>query len=259
MRASGLLFDLDNTLIPELPNYSAAFMAACGGIARDRGADVRILRDAVFAAATDRWLESPVAEYCARLGIGSPTSLLSDFPGDAAELGILREWATGYRNAAWQDGLAAAGLADGDALAPQLSQAFRQAFRSHCPAYIDVPRTLDLVAPGRALAVVTNGIIDVQRIKLAVSGLRRHFRVLIASSEVGAGKPDPRLFEAALASLGLPPDEVIVIGDSPEKDLAGAKAAGLRRIWLDRAGATGGAVEAEATIRSLTELPALLS
>lgn len=259
MHATALLFDLDNTLIPELPNYSAAFVAACAGAARERRVDVLALRDAVFAAAGDRWLASPVAEYCARLGIGSPTSLLSNFPGDTPELDLLRVWAPEYRVASWRDGLSAAGIADADALSASLSQAFRQSFRMHCPPYLDAPAALELIAPGRALAVVTNGIVDVQRIKLALSGLRRFFPAVIASSEAGAGKPDPRIFEIALTALGVAASDVLVIGDNLENDVAGAKAAGLRCVWLDRAGAEGDdAFAPDARIRSLAELPALL-
>src|ERR1700716_4014366 len=97
VRATALLFDLDNTLVPELPNYYAAFAAACGEELRERGLDLIAVRDAVFTLARERWLASPVADYTARLGIGSPTSLLSDFPGEAPELAFLRDWAPGYR------------------------------------------------------------------------------------------------------------------------------------------------------------------
>jgi putative hydrolase of the HAD superfamily len=260
LRAAAVLLDLDNTLVPELPNYGAAFAAACGDLARERGLAVTSLREAVFREALERWVASPIADYCARLGIGSPTSLLSDFPGEASELAYLREWAPEYRRTSWRDGLHAAGVSDADVLAVPLSDAFRQRFRERCPPYADAAPSLETLAPHYALAVATNGPMDVQRIKLTVSGLRRFFSVVIASSELGWGKPDRRIFDAAVAQLGTPPADVLVVGDSLEKDVAGAHAAGLRCVWVNRTGAErDGARTPDAEIRSLAELAALLA
>ena len=257
--ATALLVDLDNTLVPELPNYGAAFAAACGDLARDRGLDVTALRHAVFGAARERWLASPVADYCLRLGIGSPTSLLSDFPGEASELAYLRGWAPDYREDTWRDGLGAAGVVDVDALAVPLSEAFRQRFRERCPPYADAAPAVERLASSYALGVATNGPADVQRIKLTVSGLRRFFSVVVASSDVGSGKPDRRIFDVAVAQLRVAPADVLVVGDSLEKDVAGAHAAGLRCVWVNRAGADRDpACAPDAEIRTLADLPALL-
>jgi putative hydrolase of the HAD superfamily len=259
LRATALLIDLDNTLVPELANYGAAFAAACGDLARERAIELGAMRGAVFGAALDRWLASPVADWCVRLGIGSPTSLLSDFPGDAPELALLRGWAPEYRRASWTDGLRSAGLPDADALAGPLSDEFRRRFREHCPPYADAPAAAEALARTHTLGIATNGPADVQRIKLTVSGLRRFFPVVVASSEVGAGKPDPRIFAIAVERLRVSPEDVLVVGDSLEKDVAGAHAAGLRCVWVDRIGADDDpACVPEAKVRSLAELPALL-
>ncbi|MDP9245194.1 MAG: HAD family hydrolase [Chloroflexota bacterium] len=260
LRAKALLIDLDNTLVPELANYSAAFAGTCRDLARERAIELTKLRDAVFGAALDRWLASPVADWCARIGIGSPTSLLSDFPGDAPELAFLRGWAPDYRRASWTDGLRAAGLRDADALAIPLSDDFRQRIREHCPAYADAPAAVETLARTYTLGIATNGPADVQRIKLTVSGLRRFFPVVVASSDVGAGKPDPRIFAAAVERLRVSPEDVLVVGDSLAKDVAGAHAAGLRCVWVDRTGAERDqACVPDAEVRSLAELPALLA
>jgi putative hydrolase of the HAD superfamily len=259
VRATALLFDLDYTLVPELPNYGAAFAAACGELARERGLDIIALRDAVFGAARERWLASPVIGYGRRLGIGSPTSLLSDFPGEASALAYLRAWAPDYRRDAWHDGLRAAGLVDADALAVPLSDAFRRSFRERCPPYADAAPALEAVRSTHALGVVTNGPVDVQRIKLTVSGLRRFFAVVVASSDVGSGKPERHIFDVAVAQLRTTPAAVVVVGDSLETDVAGARAAGLRCVWVNRSGAElDPALTPDAEIRSLAELPALL-
>jgi putative hydrolase of the HAD superfamily len=260
LRARALVFDLDNTLVPELPNYNAAFAAACAGLAREHRIELDVLRDAVFESARVRWLGSGVAEWCLRLGIGSPTSLLSDFPGAAPELALLRTWAPEYRRAAWRDGLLTAGGGDADRLAVALSDAFRQKFRERCPPYVDAPSAVEALASRYAMAIATNGPSDVQRIKLSVSGLRRHFAVVVASSDIGAGKPDPRIFRETVERLGVPIAEVIAIGDHLEKDVAGARAAGLRCVWVNRAGAEGDpGLRPDLEIRTLAELPAVLA
>jgi len=60
--------------------------------------------------------------------------------------------------------------------------------------------------------------------------------VLIISSEVGYRKPHPNFYKAACASLGLPPERVLCVGDDPENDVLGPERAGLRGALLDREG-----------------------
>ncbi len=69
--------------------------------------------------------------------------------------------------------------------------------------------------------------------------------VVIVSSRVGAAKPDPRIFQAALQRLGVPARRAAHVGDDPERDLGGARAAGLAAF--DVAG-----------LATLAELPARL-
>jgi putative hydrolase of the HAD superfamily len=119
---------------------------------------------------------------------------------------------------------------------------------------------VEALATRYAMAVATNGPGDVQHIKLSVSGLRRHFSVVVASSEIGAGKPDPRILIETVERLGVPIADVIAIGDSLEKDVAGARAAGVRIVWVNRAGAERDpALVPDLEIRTLADLPALLA
>jgi putative hydrolase of the HAD superfamily len=73
------------------------------------------------------------------------------------------------------------------------------------------------------LGVVTNGLGDWQRHKLAASGLREYLDAVVVSSDVGAHKPEPAPFAAIEARL--PADEFAMVGDS-EVDVAGGEAAG---------------------------------
>ena len=85
---------------------------------------------------------------------------------------------------------------------------------------------------GLRLAVVSNFDRRLHGL-LEQLGLGPYFDAVVVSSEAGAAKPDPRPFAVALAALDLSPDEAWHIGDSPE-DLAGAQAAGLHCVLLDR-------------------------
>jgi len=84
------------------------------------------------------------------------------------------------------------------------------------------------------LALVTNGAPDVQREKLSHTAFAPSFEVTIISAELGVGKPDAQIFETALAALDLKPQHAVMIGDSLARDVAGAQAAGMRAIWIDR-------------------------
>lgn len=63
-------------------------------------------------------------------------------------------------------------------------------------------------------------------------GIGRHLTVMIDSAFVGYTKPDPRIFRAALARLEASPSETVFVGDSLERDMAGARNVGMRHILL---------------------------
>ncbi|MYH41528.1 MAG: HAD family hydrolase, partial [Chloroflexi bacterium] len=86
------------------------------------------------------------------------------------------------------------------------------------------------------------------------------FDAIAISGEIGAVKPDPAIFEVALSGLGVPGDDVWHVGDSPGIDVAGARAAGLKAVWINRSGRRLGEGEPEPhmEIRSLAELAPLL-
>ena len=69
-------------------------------------------------------------------------------------------------------------------------------------------------------------------------GIAGYFERLIISSEVGASKPHPRMFRAALAACGLPAEECLHVGDDQRADAAGARAAGIESFHISRPGVT---------------------
>jgi len=91
---------------------------------------------------------------------------------------------------------------------------------------------------GLRLAVISNSNGSVRSI-LETLGLAPHLDFILDSFEVGVEKPDPRIFELALARAGVAPAEAIYVGDLYAVDVRGARAAGLRAILLDPGGLWG--------------------
>jgi putative hydrolase of the HAD superfamily len=92
------------------------------------------------------------------------------------------------------------------------------------------------------------------------AGIRSFFSVLVDSTEVGCVKPDPRIFQRALEVLAVSPSAATFVGDSMPRDMAGARALGMRHIWLAGAepATTGPCCCRDRQIRSLRELEAIL-
>lgn len=83
-----------------------------------------------------------------------------------------------------------------------------------------------------ALVLITNGIAEVQRGRLAAAGIGPRFRSILISGEMGLAKPDPRFFARALHELRVPREKVLCVGDSPSADIRGGHAAGLATCWV---------------------------
>ena len=118
-----------------------------------------------------------------------------------------------------------------------------------------------LAAGGVVLAVVSNTMRtpgEVVRRVLAESKLLPLFQVLTFSDECGIRKPAPAIFRLTLATLGLPPEDAVHVGDDPILDVEGARGAGLRVIQATSNGRATGPVKPDAVIRDLGELPAAL-
>ena len=284
-----VLFDLDNTLVLEDLATRRALADASAGASR-HGVDRTRLAAAAEAEAEILWRTGPDFAWADGIGVSAGEALWGSFAGSGAELASLRAFAPGYRQAVWSGALAHCGVADPE-LAAELDSAFERARLASEPLDPDAEAVLDELGTRYLLAIVTNGAPAIQRAKLALTDLGRRFDAIVVSGEVGAGKPDPRPIHAALAALEVPADEAVMVGDSLERDVAAARAAGVYAVWLDRdpprlsrplasagAGAPGRrsrgrAVEAsrvraregfarpsgaDARVTSLRELPALL-
>ena len=76
----------------------------------------------------------------------------------------------------------------------------------------------------------------------------------VSSGVHGKVKPSPTIFRAVLELLEVPPEAAVMVGDSPEDDVAGAEAIGIRAFLLDREGKLG----RDDALPTLLALPALL-
>ena len=99
--------------------------------------------------------------------------------------------------------------------------------------YPEVPGILEELWRRFELAVVSN--FDGRlRFILEHLGVSKYFAHVFVSSELGADKPDPEIYRRALRVMKLSPNEVLHVGDDPERDWEGATAAGLSIFRLDR-------------------------
>ncbi len=74
---------------------------------------------------------------------------------------------------------------------------------------------------------------DVQKL-IEIFGIRPHFDFVLTSAACYYRKPHPRAFEIALAQWNISPNEAVMIGDSLEADIHGAKNLGMKTIWITR-------------------------
>jgi len=132
---------------------------------------------------------------------------------------------------------AAAGVDADDELLAATASAYRS-------TYLDARRPVDgarellaALKPRARIGVVSNNLLEEQRAKVRHCGFDPYIDALIVSEEAGVSKPDPRIFTIALERLGCAAEDAVMIGDSWTADVEGARAAGVRAIWLNRTGA----------------------
>jgi putative hydrolase of the HAD superfamily len=117
-----------------------------------------------------------------------------------------------------------------------------------------VPALKALRAGGHRLAIVSNWDCSLGD-WLEPSGLTALVDGVVTSAATGAAKPDPAIFRRALELLGVEAASTVHVGDSLDKDVDGARAAGIRAVLVTRDGDAPEGVEA---IGSLAELPSLV-
>ena len=143
-------------------------------------------------------------------------------------------------------------------LADTLLDDYRAGFPRACLLFPDAAQTLSsLRASGLKLGLITNGSVRMQSAKLACLALSAMFDTILISDAEGISKPKRQIFDRALERLNVIPAHAVFVGDHPEVDVAGARAAGMRAIWR-RDSSVSRVVEADAVIEELGDLLTLL-
>lgn len=223
-----LTFDLDNTLWDVEPIVQRA------------------------EAVMREWIRREHPEFAGRFDFralhGLREQVLSDRPDIAHDL-------TSLRLEVLRRAFASAGY---DALAADIAAqgAFDEYFRGRNTVEY-FPGALETLAALRAeydMYALSNGNADIGRVGLGHL-FSRHFSAI----SVGAAKPDPRMYRAAIDAAGLAPEEILHIGDHPEQDVAAAARVGMRTVWVNFTGqAWPDLPPADAEIRRFSELPAVV-
>ena len=85
------------------------------------------------------------------------------------------------------------------------------------------------------------------------------FDTIIESAVVGVRKPDPKIFILGVEALGMQPDEVVVVGDSMDKDIIPASKAGCHTVWFKGEGWTDDPVDETLAEKVITDLTQIIS
>ena len=92
---------------------------------------------------------------------------------------------------------------------------------------------LDYLNKKYTLHIITNGFSEVQNLKMVNSKLDVYFDKIITSESVGVKKPNPLIFKHALEQANATAEESVMIGDSWEADIMGAKNFGIKPIYCN--------------------------
>jgi putative hydrolase of the HAD superfamily len=151
----------------------------------------------------------------------------------------------------WQGGE----LSDSDA--DRIFEEYRRHYETSVKLFPDVLPCLQALA-GRPMGIISNGNPGLQRTKLRNAGIQDFFHTVVISGDVGAEKPDARIFQEAARQAGCAPSECLYIGDRLETDARGSARAGMTGVWLDRSGDPEAAADGVAVVGGLEELLMLI-
>lgn len=111
---------------------------------------------------------------------------------------------------------------------------------------------------GYQVNVLSNGFAGVQQRKLRSGGIYHLIDHVVLSDDCGITKPLPGIFDYALQVSGARPDQVVMIGDDPDTDIAGAHAAGWRTIYFNAKSRPASPGTVTVQVASLAEIERML-
>ncbi|MCX4026417.1 pyrimidine 5'-nucleotidase [Endozoicomonas sp. SM1973] len=142
----------------------------------------------------------------------------------------------------------------------QLNSAFLSSMAEICTPLTGAISLLDTIKGKARLGIITNGFSELQQIRIERTGLKDYFDFVVISEQVGIAKPHRDIFDHALAIMGNPPREcVLMVGDNPGSDILGGINAGLDTCWLNADNKpTPEGINPHYQVASLSELESLL-
>lgn len=230
-----VLFDLDDTLHDDTHAYRSAAEEVAREVSAEHGVDALALKAAYIAEAEGFW-ERLAGTH-------------------------LKEKLSNLRAGLWQSALESVGVGKDPGLAKRSAEryhAYRVKYYTVFPGTIELLRSLR--GRGLKLGIVTNGFSETHREKIALLRLTEYFDAIFLADEVGMVKPDPLLFAHACRVLGGSPACAAMVGDRYERDVRGAREAGLYTIWLNVRDEElpAGAAPPDATCSSIAEVGRIL-
>lgn len=111
---------------------------------------------------------------------------------------------------------------------------------------------------GYPVHLITNGFEETQHLKLRHSGITDYFTCVVTSESAGCLKPHAGIFEYALQQTGCLPSEALMIGDTLEVDILGARDAGIHQVYFNPARPANGGIRPTYSIKRLAELKGIL-
>ncbi len=117
---------------------------------------------------------------------------------------------------------------------------------------------LDYLVTFYRLFILSNGFTEVQYKKLKNSGLDHYFEKVILSEDAHANKPSKEIFDFALKNTNSRRKETMMIGDSWDADIVGAKNSRIDQIFLDHEGKTNMDFQPTYVVKSLKEIEGIL-
>lgn len=209
MPLTTVLFDLDDTLFDHAGTARAALAAST----------------AQFNLGATVTLDELYRQYSEQLEAMHPRVMAGEIDYRTA------------RRLRFQQLLAPYGVLPDDAAAEEFASLHYGHYRRLRRPIAGARALLRALKPHYRLGIVTNNRTEEQVDKLAALGMTPLIDALITSEDVGVTKPDPRIFRVALERLGAQPAETVLVGDNWTADVLGARAAGIRPVWLNRFGA----------------------
>jgi len=258
MALKAILFDLDDTLIVDEAASNEALEYTARTASEKFGVQAEQFKRDSVEIAKSLWAESPVYDHCRNIGISAFECLWGNFSGDEEWLQQLHAWSNEFRPAVFDAALRRQDIDDPEA-GPLLAEAFGGFRRQLARLMPNATEVVAELAREYKLGLLTNGAPAFQRDKFHSSGLHHAFDAAVISGDHGIGKPKPEIFQRLLSELEVSPEQAVMVGNSLERDIAGARNAGIRSIWIRVPGSEEpDEVEPDHEILDLSELSELL-